>query len=132
MQVIATVLSVDPHEQTDIPAIIGAAAALGLSGMPFHGPVAAARVGYREGQYLLNPTFKELENSQLNLVVAGTKEAVMMVESEADQLSEAVMLGAVMYGHEQMQVAIRAIEELVAGSGYTRWNGNRPRSDLET
>ncbi len=122
VQVIATVLSVDPHEQTDIPAIIGAAAALGLSGIPFKGPVAAARVGYKDGQYLLNPTFKELETSQLNLVVAGTKEAVIMVESEADQLSEAVMLGAVMYGHEQMQVAIRAIEELVAEAGATRWD----------
>ena len=129
VQVIATVLSVDPHEQTDIPAIIGAAAALGLSGMPFNGPVAAARVGYRDGQYLLNPTFKELENSQLNLVVAGTKEAVIMVESEADQLSEAVMLGAVMYGHEQMQVAIRAIEELVAEAGATRWDWQPPQQD---
>ncbi len=129
VQVIATVLSVDPREQTDIPAIIGAAAAVGLSGMPFNGPVAAARVGYRDGQYLLNPTFKDLENSQLNLVVAGTKEAVIMVESEADQLSEAVMLGAVMYGHEQMQVAIRAIEEFVAEAGTTRWTWQPPQKD---
>jgi polyribonucleotide nucleotidyltransferase len=129
VQVIATVLSVDPHEQTDIPAILGAAAAIGLSGMPFNGPVGAARVGYRDGQYLLNPTFTELETSQLNLVVAGTKEAVIMVESEADQLSEAVMLGAVMYGHEQMQVAIRAIEELIAEAGATRWNWQPPQAD---
>lgn len=130
VQVIATVLSVDPHEQTDIPAIIGAAAALGLSGMPFNGPVGAARVGYKNGQYLLNPTFKELETSQLNLVVAGTKEAVIMVESEADQLPEAVMLGAVMYGHEQMQVAIRAIEELVAEAGAARWDWQPPQQDI--
>lgn len=130
VQVIATVLSVDPREQTDIPAIIGAAAALGLSGMPFNGPVAAARVGYQNGQYILNPTFHDLETSQLNLVVAGTKEAVIMVESEADQLSEAVMLGAVMYGHEQMQVAIRAIEELVAEAGATRWDWQPPQQDI--
>lgn len=129
VQVIATVLSVDSREQTDIPAIIGAAAALGLSGIPFNGPVGAARVGYKNGQYILNPNFKELETSQLNLVVAGTKEAVIMVESEADQLSEAVMLGAVMYGHEQMQVAIRAIEELVAEAGSTRWEWQPPAQD---
>jgi polyribonucleotide nucleotidyltransferase len=129
VQVIATVLSVDSHEQTDIPAIIGAAAAVALSGMPFNGPLAAARVGYKDGQYVLNPGFKELETSQLNLVVAGTKEAVIMVESEADQLSEAVMLGAVMYGHEQMQVAIRAIEELVAEAGVTRWDWLPPTLD---
>ena len=122
VQVVATVLSVDPHEQTDIPAILGASAALAVSGIPFNGPVGAARVGYKDGQYLLNPTFKDLETSQLNLVVAGTQEAVIMVESEADQLSEAVMLGAVMYGHEQMQVAIRAIQELAAEAGGTRWD----------
>jgi len=129
VQVIATVLSVDPHEQTDIPAILGAAAAVGLSGMPFNGPIAAARVGYINGQYILNPSFKDLENSQLNLVVAGTKEAVIMVESEADQLSETVMLGAVMYGHEQMQVAIKAIEELIAEAGVTRWDWQPPATD---
>ena len=101
--------------------------------MPFNGPVGAARVGYKNGQYILNPTFEELENSQLNLVVAGTKEAVIMVESEAEQLSEAVMLGAVMFGHEQMQVAISAIEELVAEAGVPVGIGNRrPRSGLRT
>lgn len=131
VQVIATTLSVDPHEQTDIPAIIGAAAAVALSGMPFNGPLAAARVGYRDGQYLLNPTFKELETSKLNLVVAGTKEAVIMVESEADQLPEAVMLGAVMFGHEQMQVAIKAIEELVAEANVKRWEWQPPQANLE-
>lgn len=130
VQVVATVLSVDPHEPTDIPAIIGAAAALGLSGIPFNGPVAAARVGYSNGQYLLNPSFPEIVDSQLNLVVAGTKEAVIMVESEADQLSEAVMLGAVMFGHEQMQIAIRAIEEFVAEAGATRWDWQPPAADL--
>ena len=129
VQVVATVMSVDPREQTDIPAIIGAAAALAVSGIPFNGPVGAARVGYKDGQYLLNPSFKELENSQLNLVVAGTKEAVIMVESEADQLSETVMLGAVMYGHEQMQVAIKAIEELAAEAGVTQWDWQPPQLD---
>ncbi len=129
VQVVATVLSVDSHEPTDIPAIIGAAAALAISGIPFNGPVAAARVGYKNEQYILNPAFHELEDSQLNLVVAGTKEAVIMVESEADELSEAVMLGAVMYGHEQMQVAIRAIEELAAEVGATRWTWHPPQVD---
>lgn len=129
VQVIATVLSVDAREQTDIPAILGAAAALGISGIPFNGPVGAARVGYKDGQYILNPNFKELETSQLNLVVAGTKDAVIMVESEADQLSESVMLGAVMYGHEQMQVAIRAIEELIAEAGHPRWDWQPPAQD---
>ncbi len=129
VQVVATVLSVDSHEPTDIPAIIGAAAALAISGIPFNGPVAAARVGYKNGQYVLNPSFQELEDSQLNLVVAGTKEAVIMVESEADELSEAVMLGAVMYGHEQMQVAIRAIEELAAEAGATGWTWHPPQAD---
>ncbi len=129
VQVVATVLSVDPHEPTDIPAIIGTAAALGLSGIPFNGPLGAARVGYRDGQYLLNPSFSELENSQLNLVVAGTKDAVIMVESEADQLSEEVMLGAVLFGHEQMQVAIRAIEELILEAAKAPWTWQPPKRD---
>lgn len=129
VQVVATVMSVDPHEQTDIPAILGAAAALGLSGVPFNGPVGAARVGYKDGAYLLNPSFAELEQSQLNLVVAGTQEAVIMVESEADQLSEEVMLGAVMFGHEQMQIAIRAIQEFVAEAGAKPWDWQPPPKD---
>ncbi len=134
VQVVATVMSVDPHEPTDIPAILGAAAALGLSGVPFKGPVGAARVGYKDGAYLLNPSFAELEQSQLNLVVAGTQEAVIMVESEADQLSEQIMLGAVMYGHEQMQTAIRAIQEFVDEAGAKAWTWEPPAKDeaLET
>lgn len=121
VQVIATVLSVDPKADSDIPAIIGTAAAIGLSGVPFNGPVAAARVAFREGQYLLNPSQTEMENSQLDLVVAGTANAVLMVESEADQLTEEQMLGAVLFGHEQMQVAIKAIEEFVQEAGKERW-----------
>lgn len=122
VQVIATVLSMDHNAQTDIPAIIGAAAALGLSGMPFKGPLAAARVGYKDDQYLLNPSFEQIKQSKLNLVVAGTEQAVLMVESEADQLSEEVMLGAVLFGHEQMQVAIKAIKELIEEAGNPAWD----------
>lgn len=121
LQVVATVLSLDPQVQTDIPSIIGAAAALGLSGVPFQGPLAAARVGYRDGAYLLNPSSAEVKTSQLDLVVAGTREAVLMVESEADQLPESVMLGAVLFGHEQMQVAIEAIAAFVAEAGAKTW-----------
>ncbi|OGT50449.1 MAG: polyribonucleotide nucleotidyltransferase, partial [Gammaproteobacteria bacterium RIFCSPHIGHO2_12_FULL_38_11] len=123
VQVVATVLSMDPLVQTDIPAIIGASAAIGLAGMPFQGPLAAARVGYHDGAYLLNPSNAEIVNSQLDLVVAGTKDAVLMVESEADQLSESIMLGAVLFGHEQMQVAIQAIADFIteAGSGSWSW-----------
>ncbi len=117
VQVIATVLAVDPVVPTDIPAILGASAALSISGIPFQGPLGAARVGYRDGQYLLNPSLIDMQTSQLDLVVAGTKHAVLMVESEAQELSEAVMLGAVVYGHEQMQTAIRAIAELAAEAG---------------
>src|SRR5215469_10379799 len=108
VQVVATVLSLDPEIDADIPALIGASAALTLSGAPFNGPIGAARVGYRDGTYLLNPTAPDLATSQLHLVVAGTEHAVLMVESEAKGLSEEVMLGAVVFGHEQMQVAIRA------------------------
>src|SRR3989338_3613142 len=121
VQIVATVMSMDPQIQTDIPAIIGAAAALGLTGMPFQGPIAAARVGYRDGAYLLNPSSAEIKTSQLDLVVAGTREAVLMVESEADQLSEAIMLGAVLFGHEQMQTAIQAIAAFVAEAGAGTW-----------
>ena len=114
VQVIATVMSMNPEVDPDIPALIGASAALALSGLPFLGPIAAVRVGYIDGQYLLNPDMATRESSQLDLVVAGTEKAVLMVESQAQTLSEDVMLGAVMYGHEQMQVAIQAINELAA------------------
>ena len=121
VQVVATVLSMDPDIDADIPALLGASAALALSGIPFNGPIGAARVGYRDGQYLLNPTAKDLAGSQLHLVVAGTEHAVLMVESEAKGLSEEVMLGSVVYGHEQMQVAIGAIKALVSEAGKGRW-----------
>ena len=121
VQVVATVLSVDPEIDPDVPALLGASAALALSGIPFNGPIGAARVGYRDGKYLLNPPAKELVDSALNLVVAGTQLAVLMVESEARGLSEEVMLGAVVYGHEQMQIAIRAIRDLAAQAGKPRW-----------
>src|SRR3546814_4632179 len=101
----------------DIPAMLGASAAMALSGLPFQGPIGAARVGYKDGNYLLNPTETELETSDLDLVVAGTKDAVLMVESEAKMLSEPVMLGVVMFGHEQMQAAIQAINEFAAEAG---------------
>ena len=113
VQIICTVVSLDPQVDPDIPALIGASAALSLSGMPFQGPIGAARVGYRDGEYLLNPSFAALDDSELNLVVAGTASSVLMVESEAKQLSEEVMLGAVIFGHTQSQVAIKAIHELV-------------------
>ncbi|MCC7122041.1 MAG: polyribonucleotide nucleotidyltransferase [Gammaproteobacteria bacterium] len=114
VQIICTVLSLDPAVDPDIPALIGASAALSISGLPFMGPIGAARVGYKDGRYVLNPSFGALADSQLDLVVAGTESSVLMVESEAKQLSEEVMLGAVVYGHEQLQVAIRAIVELQA------------------
>ncbi len=122
VQVIVTVLSLNPEVDGDIPAMIGASAALAISGIPFNGPIGAARVGYADGQYLLNPTTEQLKTSQLNLVVAGTEAAVLMVESEAQELSEQVMLGAVVFGHEQMQAAIRAINELVEVAGKPEWN----------
>lgn len=114
VQIVATVVSLDPEISADIPAMIGAAAALSLSGAPFNGPLAGARVGYIDGQYVLNPTASQLTASQLDLVVAGTESAVLMVESKAKELPEEVMLGAVMFGHEQLQVAINAIKELTA------------------
>jgi polyribonucleotide nucleotidyltransferase len=114
VQVIATVMSLNNEIDPDIPAMIGTSAALAISGAPFMGPIGAARVGYKDGDYILNPTFSQLKESDLNLVVAGTDDAVLMVESEANELSEDVMLGAVMYGHEQFQVAIAAIRELAA------------------
>ena len=112
VQIIATVMSLNPEIGTEVPALLGASAALSISGLPFNGPISAALVGYNNGDYLLNPTKSELEESQLELVVAGTDQAVLMVESEAELLSEEIMLGAVMFGHEQMQVAITAISEL--------------------
>ncbi len=126
VQVIATVMSMNPEIHGDIPALIGASAALALSGIPFAGPIGAAKIGYANGQYLLNPTSTELKTSDLELVVAGTANAVLMVESEARELSEDVMLGAVMFGHQQMQVVINAINELVAEVGVNKWNWTAP------
>ena len=117
VQVIATVLSMNPEVDPDIPAMLGASAALALSGLPFLGPIGAARVGYRNGEYLLNPTFSQLAQSDLDLVVAGTDKAVLMVESAAKMLPEDVMLGAVVFGHEQMQVAMQAIKSLAEEAG---------------
>jgi len=122
VQVVATVLSLDPELDADIPALLGASAALSLAGLPFKGPIGAARVGYRDGQYLLNPTAKDLTTSALHLVVAGTRQGVMMVESEASGLSEDVMLGAVVFGHKAMQAAIDAIDALVKQAGKPRWD----------
>lgn len=126
VQIIATVMSMDPAVSTDIPAIIGSAAALAISGMPFKGPLAAARVGYRDGEYLLNPSNADLETSKLDLVVAGTKNAVLMVESEADCLPEETMLGAVLFGHEQMQVAVDAIQAFADEVGAADWGWQPP------
>ncbi len=122
VQVIIHVLSIDPEIDPDIPAMIGASAALSLSGIPFKGPIGAARVGHIDGEFVINPTATQLKTSKLNLVVAGTERAVLMVESEADQLSEEVMLGAVMHGHAQMQAAINAIHELVRDAGKPAWD----------
>jgi polyribonucleotide nucleotidyltransferase len=126
VQVIATVMSLNPEVPGDIPALIGASAALALSGIPFAGPIGAAKVGFANGQYLLNPSVTELKTSDLELVVAGTANAVLMVESEAKELSEDVMLGAVVFGHQQMQAAITAINELVAEVGVTPWDWKAP------
>ena len=131
VQVIATVVSLNPDVDPDIPAMIGASAALAISGMPFAGPIGAARVGYIDGQYALNPGISALQDSDLDLVVAGTEDAVLMVESQADRLAEDVMLGAVMFGHEQMQVAISAIKELAAEVGKPSWDWQAPPVDEE-
>src|SRR5467141_3238049 len=131
VQVVATVLSMDPDIDADIPALLGASAALALSGIPFSGPIGAARVGWKDGRYLLNPTASALTQSQLHLVVAGNEHAVLMVESEAKGLSEEVMLGAVVFGHEQMQVAIRAIKELATQVGKPRWTWQTPVENPE-
>ncbi len=126
VQIVATVMSSDSEIDSDIPAMIGASAALAISGIPFDGPIGAARVGYAEGKYLLNPTATELATSQMDLVVAGTHNAVQMVESEAQQLSEEIMLGAVMFGHEQMQVVIQAINEMADAVGKDEWDWVAP------
>ena len=122
VQVVAMVMSLNPEIDPDIPAMIGASAAMAVSGIPFDGPIGAARVGYINGQYVLNPSLTQLKSSQLDLVVAGTQSAVLMVESEADILSEEVMLGAVVYGHDQMQAVITAINELVEEAGKPEWD----------
>ena len=129
VQVVATVMSVNPEVDPDIAALIGVSAALTLSGIPFNGPIGAARVGYANGQYILNPTATQLKDSKLNLVVAGTEHAVLMVESEAQELSEEVMLGAVMFGHQQMQAAITAINELADTAARPMWDWQPPAKD---
>jgi len=122
VQVVCTVMSADRDEDPDIASLIGASAALAVSGIPFDGPVAAARVGYRDGQYMLNPGYAALKDSQLLMVVAGTRDAVLMVESEAEELTEDEMLGAVLFGHQEMQSAISAIEALAQEAGKPRWD----------
>ncbi len=131
VQVVASVISVDSEIDPDIASLIGASAALAISGMPFMGPVGAARVGYIGGKYVLNPTTTQLVESKLDLVVAGTAEGVLMVESEADGLDEDTMLGAVMFGHEQMQAAIKAINELAAEAGKPKWTWTAPEANTE-
>jgi polyribonucleotide nucleotidyltransferase len=129
VQVVAQVLSLNPEVDSDIPAMIAVSAALTLSGIPFNGPIGACRVGYLDGQYVLNPTMTQLKDSKLNLVVAGTEQGVMMVESEALELPEDVMLGSVTYGHEQMQAAIQAINELSEVAGKPAWEWQAPPKD---
>jgi len=126
VQVVASVLSVNAEVDPDIASLLGASAALAVSGMPFMGPIGAARVGYLDGKYILNPTATQLAESKLDLVVAGTQEGVLMVESEADGLNEEVMLGAVMFGHAEMQAAIKAINELAAEAGKAKWSWAAP------
>ncbi|ALP53041.1 polyribonucleotide nucleotidyltransferase [Candidatus Tenderia electrophaga] len=129
VQIIATVVSLDSEIDPDIPAMIGASAALMLSGVPFQGPIGAARVAYKDGQYVLNPSISQLEDSQLDLVVAGTENAVLMVESEAKELSEQVMLDAVMFGHQQLQAVINAIREFSAEADVRSWDWQAPGKD---
>jgi polyribonucleotide nucleotidyltransferase len=126
VQVVCTVMSCNPEIDPDIPAMLGASAAMAISGIPFSGPIGAARVGYINGQYVLCPTKTQLQSTQLDLVVAGTESAVLMVESEAQRLSEEVMLGAVVFGHDQMQAAIKAINELVEAAGKPEWDWQAP------
>src|SRR6186713_665735 len=129
VQVVIHVLSLNPEIAADIPSLIGASAALAISGIPFNGPIGAARVGYIGGQYVLNPTKAQMAESQMDLIVAGTEAAVLMVESEAKQLSEEVMLGGVVFGHEQGNVAIAAINELVKEAGKPVWDWQAPAKD---
>lgn len=131
VQIVATVISLNPEVDPEIPALIGASAALSISGAPFQGPVGAARVGYKDGAYILNPNKSVLETSDLDLVVAGTADAVLMVESEADCLSEEIMLGAVMFGHEQFQSVITAINEMSAEVGNEAWVYEAPAVDQD-
>lgn len=131
VQVIATVVSLNPEVDPDVPALLGASAALALSGLPFQGPIGGARVGYIDGNYVLNPTLSQVAASDLDLVVAGTENAVLMVESEANLLSEEVMLGAVVFGHEQMQTAIAAINELAAEAAKPQIEWAAPPVDEE-
>lgn len=129
VQVVATVISMNTDIDPDIPALIGASAAISISGMPFNGPIGAARVGYKDGEYILNPSISALVDSDLDLVVAGTDQAVLMVESEANRLSEEVMLGSVVYGHEQLQTVIQAIKEFSAEVNTTPWEWAAPEAD---
>ena len=131
VQIIATVMSLDKEINPDIPALIGSSAACAISGLPFNGPVGAARVGYINNEYVLNPDLSQMEDSDLDLVVAGTSHAVLMVESEAKELSEEVMLGAVMFGHEQMQAGINAISELAAEVNTPAWEWEAPADNDE-
>jgi polyribonucleotide nucleotidyltransferase len=131
VQVIATVISINPEVEPDIVTMLGTSAALATSGMPFNGPVGAARVGYQNGEYILNPTMTELESSELDLVVAGTADAVLMVESEAKELSESIMLGAVMFGHTEFQVAVQAIQEFADAVATPSWDWTAPAENTE-
>ncbi|GAB3286164.1 polyribonucleotide nucleotidyltransferase [Parahaliea aestuarii] len=132
VQVVCTVMSADKHIDPDIPAMIGTSAALAISGCPFNGPIGAARVGFNEAQgYMLNPTYDQLKESKLDMVVAGTTDAVLMVESQADQLSEDQMLGAVLYAHQEMQAVIQAVKELAAEAGKPRWDWQAPAVDQD-
>jgi polyribonucleotide nucleotidyltransferase len=132
VQVVCTVISLNPEIDPDIPAMIGASAAMAISGVPFNGPIGAARVGYIDGQYVLNPTATQLKTSKMDLVVSGTESAVLMVESEADQLSEEVMLGGVVFGHDQGKIAIAAINRLVEKAGKPEWDWKPAEKDQAT
>src|SRR5690348_16639904 len=129
VQVVATVMSLNPEVDSDIPAMLAVSAALTLSGIPWNGPIGACRVGYLNSEYVLNPTMSQLKESKLNLVVAGTEQGVLMVESEALELSEDVMLGGVVFGHEHMQAAIQAIHELAEQAGKPAWDWQPPAKD---
>ncbi len=132
VQVVCTVMSADKETDPDIPAMIGTSAALALSGCPFNGPIGGARVGFNEASgYILNPSYTALADSQLDMVVAGTKDAVLMVESEAKELTEDQMLGAVLFAHQEMQTVINAINELVSEAGKPRWDWQAPQADAE-